>query len=391
MTVTNVTSRKRVRRTEVTEDEWTRHRKLRKKMASAKWYAKKKEAEIEEENRLRQHLAVTLLPKPDDYVWPDPMVRWHWHAAMDCMLRGFPERPTRVPVDQWVTGTRCVEDWLRYRLPYTGERGCMGCHIPWDCPRFGRTWRAVAMGEWMEAVRSNLPCTEVSWWTCSVVGAAYVAWHLLRTDPSYSGQGSLPSTWGEVARAITHVATISTTIVHTHANPLPHNQPPNQKPRKNTDRLDMNDPPVYAEDWCQFVCWMNHTLFDPCTCVSDDVTTTSDRSETLDWPSQCNDHTDNDDTESNPEWMDAYLEPFLDCTTPLPLDHSQHDHPYAHSGYPIYGAADPSSYHSFRSIEPTNPETTCDHHWISDPSDPPSINGNEPSDVPDPGNPTSPW
>lgn len=369
------TSRKRVRRCDVTEEIWTQHRKLRKKIASAKWYAKKKKAEIDEEHRVRGELALKLLPKPEDPIWPDRVVFSHWHAALDSELRGYPLRPSVIPVETWVQGTQLVERWLCYHLRCMGDRGCgRDVHIPWESCTFGTSWRQLAMGEWVHSYRTGTPWLG---WTCSLLGAVFVAWHLRQKQLSFG--------WQAVARAMTQVITISTMSVHIQPNPHPpHIHPPNQNPVKNATRNDgighANDPPN-SVTWCEWVHWMNRALFDEW--VDDwDVHTEDeydpDFSDTL---------ADADD--ENYDWMDAYIQPFLNCEVqPSSLDHlssgSTHLHESEQCNDSIGNLYDEQSHTG--PAHSTEYEPSC---WISDPTDLLNINGNVHPASPDHRSPTN--
>lgn len=368
--VTMCASRSRVRRAEVTETEWIEHRKLRKKIASAKWYAKKKRAEIEEEHRVRAELAVKCIPPPEAPVWSDPVVFAHWHAGLDYQLRGFPLRPSSVCVVDWVRGTRTIHAWLSDRLPRTGERGCDGVRIPWTTsPRFARVWRRLAMGEWCDALRSG---SEWTGWTCSVVGAAFAAWHIQQSRLSFA--------WGAVARAMNQVVTVSTMRVHNQAHPVPHNQPPNQNPTKNADRVDM-DPLQSVRNWHDWVRWMNQYLFDPLG-TSDDETPPDDT------------HSLNMRDGESFDWMDDHLSPFRVCEEqPSSLDPLSESVASQILNDILFPSDDTRGDYDHRQPCPgathsPDDEPTC---WISDPNSLPSISGSVDLEDLDPGNPINPW
>lgn len=384
----------------MSEAEWIQHRKLRKKIASAKWYAKKKKAEIHEENELRARLAETLLPPPDAPVWTDRTVFAHWHASLDHHLRGYPMRPTEVPVVEWVHGTRCIEDWLERRLRRVGERGCdASVHIPWDCTTFGRCWRALAVGEWMQAWRQRRDHQGWLGWTLSVVGAAFVAWqlrHRHRTDAV--GQDGCPIgggvSWAQVARAITQVATISSMVDQIQPPPPPHSSPPNQNPTRNTVR---NDPLSSIGTWWELVRWMNTALFDPLAAhlqylreqegedemsnddsLTDSQGNVSGRTEEL--------------TEDDDAWMDAYLQPYLrsvwrPLSVPSPLDHVPDEDDVTPDWYVDGELSHPGSTHSDPYEPPCLGPPECTR-WICDTPNPPTTNGNDDLEALDPWSPT---
>lgn len=67
----------RLKKSETYPDVWQVHRKLRKKIALAKWYAKKKKREIREEHIHRQQLEDQLQAEAAQrtYHWTDPLNR----------------------------------------------------------------------------------------------------------------------------------------------------------------------------------------------------------------------------------------------------------------------------------------------------------------------------
>lgn len=389
-----------MRRVDVSPDEWIQHRKLRKKIASAKWYANKKKKEIEEDHAARAELAERLLPKPEDRIWSDPVKRAHWHASMDYHCRRFPLRPAWIPVTEWVATTQVVHDWLWNRLPTTGERGCSGVHIPWGDPVFGAKWRLLAMGEWVDSYRTGTPWLG---WTCSVIGAAFVAWHLR--------QEHLPFPWSAVARAMTHVVTISTMGVHNQVSPDPHIHPPNQNPTKNAQRRDMveygdetkedNLPPNLAtlQNWSDWIRWMNRVLFDPWNqAVSQELQEEEEEATGEE------EETEADDL--NDDWMDAYIRPYLTCELqPSSLDPPPPPSPSVSASLPgswnhtyddddddaTTGDEHPHGYYADGQPYPGPSHSPCDEPpcWISETSGPPSISGNVGPEAPGRWNPTN--
>lgn len=84
-----------MKRKSVTAEEWIRHRKLRKKIASAKWYAHKKEREIEEQNLHRHQLEQQLREQREQtggFIWPDAQRRDEWYAVVTHLAWGYPAR-----------------------------------------------------------------------------------------------------------------------------------------------------------------------------------------------------------------------------------------------------------------------------------------------------------
>lgn len=95
-----------MKRSAVSPEEWLRHRKYRKKIASAKWYAHKKQREIEEEHTHRRRIEEELREKErqrQGYVWPEHRHRNEWAAVVAHLCRGYPVRPDHQCATQWRT------------------------------------------------------------------------------------------------------------------------------------------------------------------------------------------------------------------------------------------------------------------------------------------------
>lgn len=136
----------RVKRKDVTPEEWIRHRKLRKKIASAKWYAKKKKKEINEENNLRELLRDQLEEarrQRNFCIWETPEARAYARAVVDHAYRGYPVRPADLHPCSWSAMADVVERNLRV----TEERGVWD-HVPWDTnPDLKKCMRQLGMRE----------------------------------------------------------------------------------------------------------------------------------------------------------------------------------------------------------------------------------------------------
>lgn len=101
-----------MKRSSVSPSEWIRHRKLRKKIASAKWYAHKKAREIQEQREKRCELDQQRRDaqrQAQFLVWPDPTQRNEWFAVVAHHARGFPVRPPGCDATQWRTWCERVE------------------------------------------------------------------------------------------------------------------------------------------------------------------------------------------------------------------------------------------------------------------------------------------
>ena len=99
MVTTTVTSRSRRLRKHLTDpDIWVSHRKLCKKRASAKWYAKKKDREIKEQRAKRKSLEETIVP-PNRLWTVDELA---YHRVFFAWFRfGYPAFDYSVPVTVW--------------------------------------------------------------------------------------------------------------------------------------------------------------------------------------------------------------------------------------------------------------------------------------------------
>lgn len=238
--MTNVS--KRLRKADTTPEEWQAHRKLRKKIASAKWYAKKKKREIQEENQLRQKLEEEYQATKPVYLWT-PLQRAYWRCALDHHVRGYPIRPDSVEPVMWCRWVDEVEAQIQ-RTRVELQDVPWARHVPWD-DDLGvlRVLRQLGLRE----VRSDTP-SESRWMTgpLGVVLAGCVRQWGLAKAIEY---------WPPIQNAIRQTIDVHTTQRHppsTHAI-----QYPTPNPNKN-DAHDHID-----HDWER---WIEHTLFPaPCS------------------------------------------------------------------------------------------------------------------------------
>jgi hypothetical protein len=96
----------------VSHQEWIVHRKLRKKIASAKWYAKKKEREIVEQQIHRTEIQSKLdraRENQSHLIWPDPVRRAEWLAVTAHLCLGYPVRPESVCPLLWRSFVERIE------------------------------------------------------------------------------------------------------------------------------------------------------------------------------------------------------------------------------------------------------------------------------------------
>lgn len=92
---------KRMRKADCTTDEWIRHRKYRKKLASAKWYAKKKGCEREALEALRQKLYDRACSTWCFTERMTPQQRIRWRCISSRLFHRWPLRPRAVTPYQW--------------------------------------------------------------------------------------------------------------------------------------------------------------------------------------------------------------------------------------------------------------------------------------------------
>ena len=228
---------KRIRRSEVSPEEWIAHRKSRKKIASAKWYAHKKKREIREEHTLRQQLEEQLRAATSEYLWTPTMRAYH-RAVVDHVYRGYPVRPPEVPALQWSAWADTVEEHLRW-----SKDVCNGLwsHIPWEDFDFQKCLRQLGMREAREkasrvdtaaSMSSAASCKRwahsrnhttsfcPTLWSCSVPGVVLAG--LVRQGRAADGP--------RVMRQMIHVFHPSNTTDHQSPCPVQQRRPPTQKP-----------------------------------------------------------------------------------------------------------------------------------------------------------------
>lgn len=291
-------TRVRVRRCEVTTDTWIKHRKLRKKVASAKWYATKRQSELRQQREHRSVLAADL----QDLLNPDApwnrihsLYEWaHWsHPLRDYRqlldVRQHPHAPYLMAIrSQIETETRPLMDSIWQ-------------HIPWDLPLFRE--RLVRLS-WMQYLRHHPsgppplatvvpggPATEVdaplcafavppsssdssststgAWgsvWMASVPGVLFVALSL-RYHPRrmHRLHPEFLQCWRWLAQSLHHIYHPSNPkdiaphplAVHPDANT---NQPPNQTPIQKlahiaSQHASMLNPRAILRHWIQSQCF----------------------------------------------------------------------------------------------------------------------------------------
>lgn len=103
-TIPTAPRRKRLRRKDLTPEEWIAHKKLRKKIASAKWYANKQAVVVaKRERRLakRKDMLDRRNPLSDKYQ-PTEYERLDVQCRMEHNLNGWPMRNPAIEPAQWL-------------------------------------------------------------------------------------------------------------------------------------------------------------------------------------------------------------------------------------------------------------------------------------------------
>ena len=270
-------------------DVWMAHRKERKKIASARWYAKKKRREIQEECKLRQTLEMQYQAKlsnqPNYVFWRNAEDRWHWQSLLDHAVRGYPVRPNTVPPEQWCTWTRTVEDQLQYTRAHL--RGAVWQGVPWDDRFFTKILRQLGIRELrsshprdprhhhsepttqQQSKNSSHPPSPL--WTCGPWGALFaglvrrgwpLAWwpHIIRITYQLPTQRVPTSQTHPTVRHVHHSTAWTTPNTH----PAPHHTP---QPKADTnDDVRPMESEVFQDlisivTWTHWIRWMQHHLF----------------------------------------------------------------------------------------------------------------------------------
>jgi hypothetical protein len=124
-----------MRRKDVDEATWIKHKKLCKKRASAKWYLKRRQAELEqkekEEHERRQQEAYVRNGNHPDWT---PLQRDEWQCALEHRI-GWPARPNHIPPNHWLRlvalARRSLDrvlqhEWAASSDPQQHEKICRG-------------------------------------------------------------------------------------------------------------------------------------------------------------------------------------------------------------------------------------------------------------------------
>lgn len=283
----------RVRRTQVSAETWTRHRKLRKKIASAKWYVSKKQREIRQQHTHRQILDANLrdLHHPEA-PWNQihRLYEWaHWPATLRdySQLLSVPQHP-HAP---------CLTA-IRYQIE-TVTRPLMDSiwrNIPWSHPSFQErliqlAWREHRQRHLCLDARDHPPsgaattvpdtpwpvsdvphpcssgsCTSTcAWHTASMASVPGVLFVALTMGYPHLPHPELTQIWRWLAQSLVHIyhpnnpKDIQPHTIDVHPDTNTH-QPPNQTPIQKLQHIALQhtlilNPRSILCDWIQSHCF----------------------------------------------------------------------------------------------------------------------------------------
>lgn len=279
----------RLRKADTPPEIWTAHRKLRKKIASAKWYAKKKKREIREQNRHRRELEAALQQSTHPWIWVDAWNRAYWRCVVEHHVRGYPPRSEDVDPHTYLQRVDAVEERIRTtRHQLRHEEWAR--YVPWDDDLgFVRILRQLG---WRDEDGT------LDW----VTGPEGV-W--LAGCIRFVG-GDVRTGW-DMARAVFHTRNVHPTHAHTTnqaVGPHPPTTPPSKTPHQNADH-DIQR-------------WIAHTLlFPPSPSAMHPSWYDSDEEE--DWLREWNAETTT--TDHLPPTTTRYTEEDSQNSLPSSLDH----------------------------------------------------------------------
>lgn len=244
----------RLRKSETPTEVWQAHRKLRKKVASAKWYAKKKKREIREQNELRQKLEAEYQATRPTYLWT-PRERAYWAAALHHHVRGYPVRPDDVEPETWCGWVDEVE--RRLQATQAALRGVSWArHVPWSSsPAFVRILRQLGLRE-VRASGITEDASSTHWRTGPLgVLLAGCVWRW--------GVSLTLAYWQPLQNAIRHTSIVQSIQRHPPST-WATNQPtttPHQNHTTTHHPLSPSPGSIDTETTAYWERWIEHTLF----------------------------------------------------------------------------------------------------------------------------------
>lgn len=226
----------RLRKQDTDPDVWQAHRKLRKKLASAKWYAKKKEREIREQRVHRRVLEANLR---DQERAAQEILRLHearqqayWRCVVGHHVHHYPVRPESVEPEVWCLWIDEVEAQLE-RTRNELRTMTWSNHVPWedDVPGFTKILRQLGMRE----LRAGTPVEER--WMCGIWGVL-----LAGCIRRYGGPLTGMPVWLAIRKAVCQTKTVHPTHMHSnhHTHPVhPPTAAPSTTPIQNDHHIDI--------------------------------------------------------------------------------------------------------------------------------------------------------
>lgn len=209
----------RLKKSQTSPEVWLAHRKLCKKIASAKWYAKKKKREIQEEHAHRKQLEAAYQQKKATvpYLWTDALNRAYWRCVVEHHVRGYPVRPPNADPYEWCHQVDLVESAIQAtRERLRGVKWAQ--HVPWDDDLgFVKILRQLG---WRQLHREGAPGWMTGSWGVFLAGCVRqwgptTGWDMARAIV----QTNTVQPIHNQSRATTHGAAIHQATPHPHPNP----------------------------------------------------------------------------------------------------------------------------------------------------------------------------
>lgn len=251
-----------MKRREVTAEVWIAHRKERKKIASAKWYAAKKKREQQRQRLKRQQLEAELAAKQEAnnrYIWKTAEERASWRCVVDHLRRGWPCRPSHIAALDWCEIIDLADECIqRMGIDWSGRppqhlatvrelcvrelRDCYesGGGLPRIRERIRSRSSAVAHHNVDSRASNSAWESMASWLTggwfpfvCTGVGCVFLQLAVL-------GQLRL---WPGLVHQMYRVQQATTTTDQQNGDNPPHTSPPHQNPMQSPC---LNDPVIQA-------------------------------------------------------------------------------------------------------------------------------------------------
>lgn len=145
---------RRLRKRDTPPDVWKAHRKLRKKIASAKWYAKKKKVLNAKQEELQTALDEAHRQRQRQRLWTTEQFQF-WRCSTEHHLHDFPVRPRDIPPGEWL---HMIDQ------TYAAMARMLDAHedVSWYTRERKRILKGLAMGELMNERRMHVSTSAIS-------------------------------------------------------------------------------------------------------------------------------------------------------------------------------------------------------------------------------------